>query len=491
MDIDEKRDITRKLLYGAGFRLGSLIVIRLLNIVKVIVFTRLFLPDEIGTATLAIACISTITVLGDFGFSQSVVRNRDNSSNFFADTAFTLSLILGLLLLFITIASAPLFAKIFPSNLDAFIRFLSVMVLSIPFQFPKVFWEKKIKFGHPSAMLMISEFCGLITTIVIQVTFHFGIWSLLTGSIAGFLMSSLYIWIFADNRPGIRLQHEHIKPIMHFGFPYMMQSLNGQLMAKGDNLLVGAYAGTVQLAYYDFAWQLPMFISSLTCAVDSMLFPVYARLNNNREAIIRLFNLTNKMWSVAGSFLGFPIILYADHIVYFLYGPKWAPVVPILQVMTGSFIIRFCTGYSYDNLVLVRGRTKYMAYWGFVNTFLIFTAGLYMIKTMGPIGGAWFWVLQAIILIPLVRFTLIYQELRSLEFLKHIWQPLVCGLLASLISYGLIKFLSMYNSTYLLISVASYFCTYLTLLFFLDHNLAQEIKIFISLAKGKPNGDNA
>ena len=480
---DQKKDIAKRLLTGAGFRLSSFIFVRLLQVLKIAVFARLFSPKDIGVVTLSLSCVMMVSSLANFGFLESVIRKKGNSYNF-SNAAFTLSIITGVVLLFLTLLFAPVLSNIFSADIDGYIRFLAFLVLIIPLQFPKVFWEKEIKFGHPSVALIIPELVSFMGAVVLELLYHLGIWSLLFGHVLGFLLASLYIWLLATIRPRItKIERKHTEPIMRFGAPFMLQEVNGQVMSRGDNLIVGAYAGATQLAYYNFAWQLPLMISALTSVVETMLFPVYARLNDSREDIIKLFNLTNKMWSIAGSFLGFPIILFADKIVYVLYGPKWAPVVPILQIMSISFIIRFCTGYAYDNLVLVRGRTKYMMKWGFVNTFLVFSGCLFMIRKFGPIGGAWFWVLQSIIMIPLIRFPLVYQELLTLEFLNHIWQPVLCGIVASLSSYALIKLISLSPPLIFTVSITGYLAVYMTLFFILEKKFIEDVKRFILIVR--------
>jgi O-antigen/teichoic acid export membrane protein len=484
MEINEQRDLARKLFAGAGFRVGSLFFTRLISVAKILCFARIFSPNEIGTATLALSCVLIVGSLANFGFFENVIRNRDHRPGF-ASTAFTLALIFGGSLFVLLLLGAPLLSRLFSAELDNYIRFLGFLVLLIPLQFPKVFWEKEIRFGHPSIALIIPEFMSLLVALIAELTLHLGVWSLVLGHALGYLLSGIYIWILAAKRPRIEVGREHVGPLMRFGTPFMLNGINGQVMARGDNLMVGAYAGVTQLAYYNFAWQLPLMISSMTSLVDTMLLPVYARFNDNRERIIKLFNLTNKMWSIAGSFLGFPILLFADEIVRILYGPSWDPVVPILRVMAVSFIIRFCTGYAYDNLVLVRGRTAYLMKWGFVNTVLVFTLGLYMIKTLGPIGGAWYWVIQAILLVPLIRIPLIRQELQTLEFFHHIWQPVICGLAAGSIAYLLMRGLPWTNTVNSIVVLASFVFVYLGMLFIIDRQFISDMKKFVALALEK------
>lgn len=479
---EERKDIIIKIFTGAGLRLTGFILTRLLGIIRIIVFARLFLPDELGTAILATSCIAIATIFTNFGFYQSVIRYKDGPTDFI-HTAFTLSVIIGSVVFLLTLIGAPFFSLVFSKDLDKYIIFLAFLAFAVPLKFPTALWEKNLKFKQPIVASLIGECAILIISIFTEYFFHVGIWSLLIGNLGGFFISVIYIWCKTDYCPKLTVKHEHTKPLFSFGTPLMLQSMNGEVMARGDNLMVGAFWSSTQLAYYNFAWQVPMLISSLTASVDSILLPVYARLNNDRIATLRLFNLSNKMWSITGSFLGFFIFLYCEEIVHIIYGPNWKPVVPILQIMTISFVIRFCSGYSYDNLVLVRGRTKYMMKWGFVNTILVFTLGLYLIKKMGPIGGAWFWLIQSIILIPLVRLPLIYHELQSFEFIRHVWQPFFSGLVALFFSYMLKEHIQQSIYLNLGLGIVVYGFIYCATLFFCDKNLITDARKIINIVK--------
>ena len=215
-----------------------------------------------------------------------------------------------------------------------------------------------------------------------------------------------------------------------------------------------------------------------------MLLPVYARFEERGSDLRRLFNLTTKMWSLMGSFFGIAAFVFAPQLVHVLYGSRWDPVVPILRIMLVAFVVRFCTGYGYDNLVLLRGRTRYMMVWGFVNTAMVLTLGLFLISRHGPEGGASFWVIQALILTPLVRLPLIWQELRSLEFIRHAWQPVVAGLAAAAACYGVVTILhDAATATSTAAAGATYVILYFGVLLLLDRQLFRFAWYFASIAR--------
>ena len=128
--------------------------------------------------------------------------------------------------------------------------------------------------------------------------------------------------------------------------------------------------------------------------------------------------------------------------------------------------------------------------WSIVNTILVLTVGQYMIYKIGPIGGAWFWLLQALVLIPLVRFPLITQELGSLQFLRHVWQPLLVGSIACAISILLLKFSPLYISSmivYSIITILVFLIIYFGLLLLIDKGLKNDIGTVYRLIAGNSN----
>jgi len=481
IDAEERRDLARKVLGAAPLRVGSLLVVRGLAAVRVVVFARLFLPSEIGTAALALTCVGALGVLANFGFLPSVIRRRQGSPEF-DDTAFTLSLIAAVLVFAAALAGAPLISRIMSADLDAYIRFAAFLVFAVPLSFPRVFWEKQLDFNHPSVARAIPELASFAGAVALELLFHLGVWSLVLAQAGGALLAALYVWWLAPRRPRLALERRDARELLGFGTPLMLQSANGWVMARGDNLLVAFFAGATQLAYYNFAWQLPMTISALAASVDSMLFPVFARLNESRTDVSRLFNLASKMWAICGSFFGFAMIVFADAIVLVLYGPSWAPAVPILRLMSVSFVIRFCSGYAYDNLVLVRGRTRYMMKWGFANTLLVMTLGLYMIREGGAIGGAWFWILQASLFTPLLRLPLIHQELGSFEFVGHVWPALVAGGLAALCAHE-VRLALPADAAALATSALVYATAYAGVLLLLDRRFVADTRRLIAGAR--------
>ncbi len=459
---------------GAMVRLSVNATVRLLGIVRIVIFARLFLPEEIGTASLAVTFAVTLAILANFGFVENVLRSRSDSRDF-GDTAFTLSVITAGPVWMIILVGGVVTPFLFSVDLQLELVALSVLAFTIPVQFPRTFWERELRFLHPSIALVLQEATIILGAVLLQSLWSLGAWSLIISQVAAFLALGGYLWIMIPRRPKIQISRELVPEMRRFGVPFMLHQLNGRAAAIGDNLMVGAFLGPSQFAYYNFAWQLPSVISGLAAAVDTVLLPIYGQVRDNLDSTRKIFNLANKMWSIFGAFFGFPLIIFSEEIVHLLYGPRWDPAIPLLEVMSVSFIIRFCTGYGYDNLALSRGRTSYLMKWGVVNTILLFTVGQMFIIKMGAIGGAYFWLAQAVCLIPVVRLPLIYQELRTLEYVAHVWQPLLAGLAGYLAVAGARR-LALFQDAPLVLEALIYIGVFVLTLLVIDRNLVSIIK---------------
>ena len=100
-------------------------------------------------------------------------------------------------------------------------------------------------------------------------------------------------------------------------------------------------------------------------------------------------------------------------------------------------------------------------------------------------GGAWFWVGQAVILVPLFRFPLIFQELHTLEFLTYVWQPVVAGLVAMAAAYTAFVCFHRLRSAGLILAAIVYVLTYVVVLAFADRQLLADVGTIAGLARAE------
>jgi O-antigen/teichoic acid export membrane protein len=415
-------------------RVAGFVVQRFVSIAKLAVFARLFAPEALGQLALVLAVVTATAALANLGTREAVIRDPDRSAAR-TDTTFTLSAALALALLGLLISLAyPVGSPLLGPETARWLLPGSILVLAVPAMFPVYLWERDLQFGRVAVPGVLSELVSLIAT--------FGLWrlsghalaSLIGGHLAGFMVATIWTWSSCARWPRLRIDGREVRPLLAFGVPVALDALNVQVTLTGDNLLVGWLWGAAALGFYNVARSLPMTIASTLAIFDAMTLPLFAQAQRHPAALRALFAAVNKGWAVIGFPLGCLLALYAPQTVRLLYGVPWEPAIPILRVMAISFALRFATGYAYGPLAVVRGRTAYLFKWGCVNSLFVLLVGGWMIKVFGPIGGAWFWIVQLAVLGPLVRFPLILQELGTLADLRQVLPPIGAGVAASLVT---------------------------------------------------------
>ena len=151
----------------------------------------------------------------------------------------------------IVLISAPALSSLFKADITAYIRVLALLVFTVPFTFPTVFWQRDLDFTHPSLAVVVNDLFILLSAVLVEVVFDAGVWSIVIGYISGIIFSTAYIWLFAREHPRLAVHDKQARDILSFGWPFMVENVNGLAMARGDNLLVEIFgigaAGVLQL----------------------------------------------------------------------------------------------------------------------------------------------------------------------------------------------------------------------------------------------------
>src|SRR5262249_20260481 len=113
------------------------------------------------------------------------------------------------------------------------------------------------------------------------------------------------------------------------------------LARRLDDALLGRYVGPEGLSYYARAYQLMLYpVEGLGSITGRVCFPVLARLQSDQEA----FKRTYLRGLLLVGTCSFPVLMglvaIAPATIGAIYGAKWAPVAPILQVLCVAGIVR-------------------------------------------------------------------------------------------------------------------------------------------------------
>ena len=131
---DAKESLAKKVIRGGLWVVALRIINRGLGFVRTIILARLLAPEDFGLLGIAMLAVATLETFSQTGFHQALIQKKENVESYL-DTAWTISVIRGIILFGILFFTAPTVAKFFSSPLASLvIRVIAISTLLTGFR---------------------------------------------------------------------------------------------------------------------------------------------------------------------------------------------------------------------------------------------------------------------------------------------------------------------------------------------------------------------
>ncbi|MCJ9701408.1 oligosaccharide flippase family protein [Bradyrhizobium sp. SHOUNA76] len=348
----------------------------LLQFVFNVALTHYLAPAEFGIVNFILPLVTLVILLGDFGLSTAVVRDRDLGEHE-AGAAFTLSVFVALLLGFAVNIALWLLPD--PRALEVrpiIVAFSVVPLLSLATIVPRALVERKLAYRSLAAIEAIAISSGALCGLILAAQ-GAGVWSLVAFHLitqavrfAGFFLLSC-----SDIRANLRWSST--RRLLSFGSWVFGSSLLTFLFRNGDNIIIGAMLGPAALGAYAFAYQfivLPLMV--LTWPASGVLLATFSRLRPDageaRKVVGSVICLTATATFPTTAFL----VIEGPYILPYVLGPQWQLATQIAAILAPIGALQSLSSYIGPTM-LIRGRAKSLFLLNLattVLTLLLFTA---------------------------------------------------------------------------------------------------------------------
>ncbi|MFL5515190.1 MAG: oligosaccharide flippase family protein, partial [Gemmatimonadales bacterium] len=286
---------------------------------------RRLTPADYGLMGLAGVFSTLGGFLGQFGIGVALVQ-RPELSERDVRAGFTLAMGLALALALLTVAAAPLIAVLFRS--PDLVPVLRVLSLTFPFTnlgyVAESLLDRALAWRRNMWVNLISTVVGNAAVACVLAVLGFGVWSLVVQTVLAPTVGLVFIIPRSGYRPGRSVSRERFRELFtssrHFLGSTLMSFLNG----RADDFLIGATLGSVLLGVYAVAYRvLTVMIDVLSTTSRSVAFPVFSRVQRDRERLGRAYTSVTRMCAVIampGYLLAFAA---APEIVDVVFGQKW------------------------------------------------------------------------------------------------------------------------------------------------------------------------
>ncbi|UCF27887.1 MAG: MOP flippase family protein [Chloroflexota bacterium] len=299
-----------------------------------IILARQLPPEAFGLVAMATIFTAFIEIFLDQGLSAAIVQRQDITEDHL-DTAFWASIITGVIMTIAGIALSGLVASLFDEpQLAPIIIWLSFSFVIIALSSTQVaILRRKLAFRDLATRSLIAMFVGGIVGVAMAFS-GFGVWSLVGQNLADGLAAAVVLWRSSDWRPKLNFSTKHFKDLFSFGISIVGNKILVFFNRRSDDFLIGYFLGPTLLGYYTIGYRILLILIRLvTKIINAVAFPTFSRIQHNpkrmRNAYYKATQYTNLL--AIPAFIGMAIL--APELINTLFGEKWAPSVPVMQVL--------------------------------------------------------------------------------------------------------------------------------------------------------------
>jgi len=385
-------------------------IVQSLSLLSTLYVARLLNPNDYGLMALTGIWICSLAMLAEMGLSAAVVQFRDLDDPEL-NVCFWLTLAtagIGYLGLY---GVAPLIAAWFSTPLlTEVLRVASLNLLLAAVRIvPDSLLRKSLELDKVSQ----AEITGVAVSIPVQAGLAWagaGVWALVTGMLLLAFTQSLVTFLFSSWRPGLQMGSRRLKDILSFSSAKLGGNLCWGFYDQVDIFILGKMSGDVVLGFYSMAKQIALLpVHKIATVVNQLAIPLMAELQSDRQRMCSAFLRQIRLVACLTTPLCVGITLVAEDLIGVTLMDKWAPAVPLLQVLCLSMVCHSFTTMM-PPILLARYRAGFLFRW---NASLLLTMPV-VFWCGAAWGGGLGLALAWLTIYPLISVWMIHEVLKEL-----------------------------------------------------------------------------
>ena len=408
-----------------GISMGG---VTLFHFVSLAVLARLLSSSDFGLMGMIMVVMGVAQAFSDMGLSNALIQ-RQNVPRDHLSSLFWINVLAGVLLFVCVLSVRSLVSTFFREpNLLNYLYFASfIFLLASPSQIFTTLLRKELRFKMLSKIEIAGTVVYSLSATGLALA-HFGVLSLIFGQLirSAFTLAILVLVFRASWLPRFHFRIKEIQTYLSFGAFQMGERVVNYLSANIDYIIIGRFLGPSGLGFYTLAYQITMFpLTKVNPIITKVAFPVFSKIQDDNRRMGNAYCKIIKYIAVFSFPLLTGMLVVAPEFIRLVYGAKWEPSIPVLQILCLVGILK-SLGNPIGSILLAKGRADIGFYW---NVFAVFGVSVAVI-----VGANWGIVgVATAILILQIPFFLIIQpivnrliNLRLTQYLKTLVNPFIC-----------------------------------------------------------------
>jgi O-antigen/teichoic acid export membrane protein len=289
-----------------------------------LVLTRLLPPELFGIMVVVNSLRYGIELLADLGIEQNIISNGDGAKPEFANTAWTVQILRGLLLGLVFALLAGPFSVFY--NID---RRVFLVISLAPFvnslASTSVFSLVKNLDARARNMFEAkAEILSFIATVVVTCITR-TVWALVCGALLSLGIRAAMSYRIPHMRHRLTLRSDYVRQIVRFGRWILISSIVVYAASNIDRMFLGRYAPLAMLGVYGIARTISELPATLASKLSSQIvFPLLAREEaGGRDAVKPQLESIRRKFVCASALCLATAVAWSDFGIRLLYDHRY------------------------------------------------------------------------------------------------------------------------------------------------------------------------
>jgi lipopolysaccharide exporter len=349
-------DPKNNLIRGAIWTVGTRWAIKGVGFLNTVIMARLLMPEDYGIVALATLTIGFVQVFLDFGARVALLRKHEVTTEEI-NSAWTLSLIQGIIATLLVITLTPLAADFFhEARLNIVIPILALSFLfSNAVNIGVTLALKEYNFNLDFKIQVTSKIASVIVTILAGMVL-LDYRALMLGVMIGYIFPMVLSYRWHPYRP--RWDTSKVSEIWAVTKWLMLANIGSYLLERIDQFAAGRISDTRGFGLYNVGadlGQLP--VAEVGPAMLRAILPVLSSIQHDiertRNAVVKTITALNTIiWALGIGFMA--ISTQATEVIL---GTKWVDATPYVAVFALVIVLK-TTSAPARSFLIVLGHTR-------------------------------------------------------------------------------------------------------------------------------------
>jgi lipopolysaccharide exporter len=391
--------IRNQMAKGAAWMLLARLAERGLGLMSTLVLARVLAPADFGIVAMAMSFVALLELMTAFGFETSLVQKQSDSRDQL-DTAWTYSILFGVLVALGMVAGAGSISKFFGEvALEDALRVLALGFLIQSFQnIGVVAFRIQMRFDLEFRFLVAKKLAAVAVTVPLAILLE-SYWALVIGQVVSRAVGTALSYLVHPYRPRVSLAAS--RDLFRFSKWVLALNWAGYLLERSPDWILGRQLGAGSVGVFTVASELARLPSTeISAPINRAVFSGYARLQDDAAALRREYLAVLGMVCLVAFPAALGLAATAELFVTLMLGSKWLAAIPVIKVMALYGLMSVLQSNT-TALYFAIGRADIAAKVAAFNVVLLVVAMIPLAAAYGIIGAAAAYVLSVGCVLPI------------------------------------------------------------------------------------------